>query len=92
MKKYFAIMGVALVMLGGLIGYVIGTETHDDTPLESYVKAYLATTYGGDQDARYNVEIADMKDGRVYFYWDKRGKSISGYSSIASIDRVDWNS
>lgn len=91
MKKYFAIMGVALVMLSGLIGYTVGAKTHEDTPLEGYVKAYLAMTYGEDRNAKYDVEIVDVKDGQVYFYWDKSGAAISGYSSIRSIDQVNWN-
>lgn len=76
MKKAIIIMGTALVILMNCIT-LTGCTNHETTPEELVAEAYLVENYGGDD---YDVDIAKIDNGKVYFYWDN-GEELSGYAN-----------
>lgn len=87
MKKYFAIIGLVLVILVGCISLTGCTNNEEKSANKLVAEAYLIANYGVDD---YEIEIAKIKDHTVYFYWNA-GEDRYGYSHI-SMDFIDRNS
>lgn len=80
MKKYFAIVGLALVIL---VGYFFTNVMSDQKSVyEMAAETYLTYNYGYDD---YEIDISKVEDDTVYFYYD--GDRYSGYTHVSINNR-----
>lgn len=84
MKKTIVIIGMALVILVGCIGFMAVGHNDNKSAVELVAEAYLIQNHG---DGNYAVEINKIEDGVVYFFWDD-GDHHCGYThtTLASIN------
>lgn len=91
MKKYFAIIGICLIIAGVISGCGTGSTSNDvssDNVREAYLESYLVNKYGEDD---YTVEIQAIEDNEIEFYWSSSDKIHAGYDRVLDVTEIESN-